>query len=196
MTREESRKEDRELVARIQSGDSEAENRLSAKYNERILLLARQRKLPISQDAEDVSQETMLAVLNAVRQGQIREPENVFSYISRVCSNKAVDILKRRKKEIPFDEATEEEILTSGTEDERITAEMKAALMAVWEKLSPLDRMIVYLKYIKGMKYKDMAKILGLSAQTLRKRAQRAIGKMRNGLKKDVTFSHFFRLTM
>lgn len=196
MTREESRKEDRELVARIQSGDYEAENRLSAKYNERILLLARQRKLPISQDAEDVSQETMLAVLNAVRQGQIREPENVFSYISRVCSNKAVDILKRRKKEIPFDEATEEEILTSGTEDERITAEMKAALMAVWEKLSPLDRMIVYLKYIKGMKYKDMAKILGLSAQTLRKRAQRAIGKMRNGLKKDVTFSHFFRLTM
>ena len=170
--------QDEKVVARIHMGDSEAEDYLSAKFTKRILFIAR-RKLPSIEDAEDIRQETLLAVLNAARQGKINNPERLSSFIYQICSNKIYDFFKSSPKYTSIDDQKDLEICTPAPINNWPSLEESDMLRAKWKKLKLLDRRILYLKYIRKMKYEDIAQNLNLSIQTLKKRAQRAKEKMR-----------------
>jgi RNA polymerase sigma-70 factor (ECF subfamily) len=182
MTLESARREDAGLVSRIREGDREAEERLSSKYTLKILYFAR-RRLSTYEDAEDIRQETMMAVVAAVRDGRIQNPENLGSFIYRVCSNKIVDLLKKSGREVPLDRTDPLHISSMPEQNNGFDQEKRQRLIAAWNTLGLTDRKLLYMKYLRNMRYDDMAKILDLSPQALKKRVQRAKEKIRRRLK-------------
>src|SRR6202044_1923260 len=88
---------DVDLVARIQGGDKEAEAILFERYSARIYYLALSRS-GSPQDAEDLRSETLLRVLSAIRNNQLRSPAALARFILRTLDNVALEALRRQSQ--------------------------------------------------------------------------------------------------
>jgi RNA polymerase sigma-70 factor (ECF subfamily) len=88
---------DVELVARVQAGDSSAETLLYERYQAQVYYLALSRT-GSPQDAEDLRSETMLRVLSAIRNHQLRSPAALARYILRTLDNVALEKIRRESQ--------------------------------------------------------------------------------------------------
>lgn len=112
-------------------------------------------------DAEDVVQETLLAFLT-----HSVPKEREKAWLLKVVVNKSMDILRRRKRHAPF--------------EEDVAAPLSAvSLSEELEKLSALDREIVYLFYYEGYTSKEVATLVNKSEAAVRKRLQRAKAQLK-----------------
>ncbi len=179
--------EDGDLVERIAAGDRSAEDRLCVKYGQRILLYARHR-LGNDEDARDICQETLMAVVTALRTRRIRAPEKLASYIYTVCRNRIIDTLAKLAREVPVEDVHRIEISLEPKQDQILGEHDVTALRRSLSKLKPIDRKILYLRYFSRLRYEDIGAMLGLTVDALKKRAERARNKLRRDLKKSVTF--------
>ena len=125
------------------------------------------RMLHDKQDAEDALQDTMLALIDTA--GAYRGG-GAGAYIISVCKNQSLHILRRRKNHAVLDEQT------AGTED---GAAEKLTMLDALGKLNETDRDIVIDHALCGMRFKDIAKETGLSAQAAQKRYVRALQTLR-----------------
>src|SRR3712207_6517878 len=106
---------DAELAAGIALGDALAEGALYEKYSERVFFLALSEGHS-REDAEDVRAETFLRVLRALREGKLRKPESLASFVVGIALNvmrehrrqrAGTDALTDREEEIPGGESPE-----------------------------------------------------------------------------------------
>lgn len=74
------------LARRIEQGDPEAEAELVGLFHHRVRLLASVR-LHGSDAALDIAQETILAVLEALRAGRLREPDRLPAFVLGIARN-------------------------------------------------------------------------------------------------------------
>src|SRR5688500_13863565 len=77
---------DSDLVLNVQQGDNVAEDQIDRKYSDRLYFLALS-ELHSHQDAEDVRSETFIRVIQAVRQGKLRKPESLGSFVVGIALN-------------------------------------------------------------------------------------------------------------
>ena len=89
----------RDLADRVRQGDSSAEEELSAHFRPRILAMAVVRLRDV-EAARDIAQEALLAVLLALREGKLREPEKLPAFVSGTTRN-LVNNLFRSLREQP-----------------------------------------------------------------------------------------------
>jgi len=85
---------DVELMARIQAGDSGAEAVLFERYGARLYYPALSRT-SLPQDAEDVRSETLLRVLSAIRNRQLRSPAALTSFMLRTLDHVALEMFRQ-----------------------------------------------------------------------------------------------------
>ena len=83
-----------DLVKRFTEGDSSAFAALVAKYQKKIYYLARQ-MLGNHLDADEVVQETFVRVYR--RREELGNVSNFASFLVRVATNYAIDLLRKRK---------------------------------------------------------------------------------------------------
>ena len=95
------------LVARVAAGDRHAEGEIVEHFAPRVRAMAvvrtRDRDL-----ARDLAQETLLAVLQALRKGQVRERDRIEGFVAGVARN-VINNYKRRSlkhPESPLDDDT------------------------------------------------------------------------------------------
>lgn len=176
---QESIEEDIRLADEIRKGSSEAEACLCEKYRPKIFYFARTKAGYTA--AEDICQDTITALLGAVRNGRIRNPEKLFSYVYQIYRNKLADYWRRTGKEMSL-ECVEKKI-PSQAHQEEVDMEFRQALMEGWRELRLPDKRLLYLKYVKGMRYEEIAGILNMTVEVARKRAQRAKERIRSKLK-------------
>lgn len=119
-------------------------------------------------DAEDVVQEVLLAFF----QRNIPE-ERRKAWLLRVTVNKSLDILRKRKRQVPLSE----EPVGSVGENVSLSEELN--------QLSALDRELVYLFWFEGYPSKEIAKLVHLSDGAVRKRLERAKKKLKEILETD-----------
>ncbi len=119
-------------------------------------------------DAEDVVQEVLLAFF----QREIPE-ERRKAWLLRVTVNKSLDILRKRKRQVPLSAEP-----TAGAEETPSLAEEL-------KELSAIDREIVYLFWFEGYSSKEIAKLVRLSDGAVRKRLERAKKKLKEILEKN-----------
>ncbi len=159
------------MIKRIGKSENEALEELFLLYKDKVFRMA----LAILGDrflSEDVVQETFLRVQQNAKSYQFRNSER--EWIMTIAHNIAIDILRKRKKEI----AQEEIISHSEIPDVVTDCDNDAGFLQLIEPLNELDRQIVSLHLISGLKHRETAHILSMSVSAVKKRYERAIKRI------------------
>ena len=129
-------------------------------------------------EAEDVMQEALLRVHQAVEAGeQIASPR---AYVATVTTRLAINELRsaRARRERYFGEWLPEPIITDGQDDPARHAEtadsLSLAMLVLLESLSPEQRAVLLLRDVFDYGYPEIAAIVGKSEDNVRQLASRA----------------------
>jgi RNA polymerase sigma factor (sigma-70 family) len=165
------------LAGRIAAGDPAAETELVTRFapRVRVMALVRTRDIDI---ARDLTQETLLAVLKALRKGQIREAERVEAFVAGVARNIINNHKRRtrRRAEVPLDDQGDVVAVSSNGVHEE--AERRRLLAAALTELSTADRQVLLLTLVDGLKSGEIARKLGVSPDVARTRKSRALKRI------------------
>ena len=128
------------------------------------------------QDTQDVLQEVMIKVLQ--KSPCFRDKEHEKAWLLRVTINMCKDMLRfrRRHSYLQIDELDIEE---TASEDKEILQEIAA--------LPPRWKIIILLHYVEGYSLKEIADILVISENAVKKRMQRAKNALRAKLEEGGT---------
>lgn len=124
-----------------------------------------------SEDALDIVQETTYKALMAKE--QLREPQYIKSWLYRILVNVAVDFIRSNSKYKLIDE---EKILDDeGKLDEYEDFDLNNAL----ERLPPMQKTIIILRYFEDLKIQEIAEILNENVNTTKTKLYAALKKLR-----------------
>ena len=159
------------VIKRVAEGDNKALEELFLLYGNKVFRLA----LTILNDrflAEDVVQETFLKVQQNAKSYRFRNSER--EWIMTIAHNIAIDILRKRKREI-----VQEEIISHSEIADVVTdCDNDVGFLQLIEPLNELDRQIVSLHLISELKHREIAHILNMSVSAVKKRYERAIKRI------------------
>jgi RNA polymerase sigma factor (sigma-70 family) len=167
------------LAGRVAAGDAQAETELATHFAPRIraMALVRTRDADL---ARDLTQETLLAVIQALRKGQVRDAERVEAFIAGVARNVINNHKRRRlrRPEVQLDDDT----LAVAPDGEREDAERRRLLAGALTLLSAADRQLLLLTLVDGLKSGEIARRLGVSPDVARTRKSRALKRILEAL--------------
>ena len=169
------------LVDRIRQGEPAAEERLVALFVPAIRTMVRIRSRGTLDD-EDAAQEVLLAVVIAVRRGQVRETARLGAFIAGVARNVINNALRVRSSR-PTDQLTEDHAPVADLRAEISRRERMITVRHALEELSAEDRHLLLLALVEGLKSGDIARRLGLGAEVVRSRKSRALKRLSELLK-------------
>ena len=182
---------EQELVERAKKGDETAFEVLVTDNEKRIYNLCRR----LTGNPEDAAELTQEAFLNAWRGLSRFQGESSFStWLYRLASNACIDFLRKEKRRqnlsmtVSLDD--EEEARQVELPDERYAperelerTEVRQAVAAGLERLTPEHRQVLVMREINGLSYAEIRAVLGLEEGTVKSRIARA----RNALRKVLT---------
>jgi len=179
------------LVAAARSGDAAAFERLVARHEQRLRILA-QRITHNREDAEDAVQGSLLQAFVHLR--SFRGDSPFSAWLTRIVTNEALMHLRkdRRRKEVPFDDANgadafpQWEVVDFGLSPEEglFRQELQQILTRLFGELKPRSRMVLQLRYSKQLSMNATAQVLSLPVSTVKTRLHRARQEMRQILEK------------
>jgi len=162
------------LASRVAQGDRAAEAEVADLFHQRVKLFASVR-LHGSDAAVDIAQETILAVIEALRTGRLRAPYNLPGFVLGTARNLVNNHHRKQGRapevlEDPPDRPDETDGQWAGLDRERRGLVCKAL-----GRLNALDRRIVLLTLVEGINPRDIAPIVGLKAEVVRTRKARTV---------------------
>jgi RNA polymerase sigma-70 factor (ECF subfamily) len=181
---------DEELMARFRKGQTDTFGVLLRRY-ERELFGYLRRYLGDSELAEDVFQNTFLQLYQKCAQYELGRPFRPWLYT--IATHQAIDALRRngRHQALSLDqhqaESPEGDVRTllemleaqgPGPVELVQTEERRERIRASVDQLPDFMRQVVVLAYYQGMKYRDIAEILGIPVGTVKSRLHAALLKL------------------
>lgn len=170
---------DQELawIQQARAGDHAAFSRLVEAYQTPVYNLA-YRMLGNPAEAEDAAQETFL---RAYAQLHTYRPEHKFStWLLSITSHYCVDRLRRRRFIwLSTDEEPVQQLLRPHAGDEEpeamaLEAEARADIQAMLDRLDPIYREPIILRYWYDLSYKEIAEVMGITEAAVKTRLHRA----------------------
>jgi RNA polymerase sigma-70 factor (ECF subfamily) len=170
-----------DLVDRIGRGDSAAEGELAHQFRRRVfvMLLARLRH---RDTAEELTQDTLIAVIAALRKGQLRQPSSLAAFVHGTARNLANNHLRARRTcrdEVEFTSDLQVAVPPVDFEGAQHTALVRREIAV----LEPTDRQILWRTLVGGEKPGEIARSLGLSPEVVRTRKSRAVRRLADRLR-------------
>ena len=172
---------DKQLVARVQKGDSRAFDMLVLKYQHRIFGLI-SRYVHDADEVQDVAQEAFIKAYRALP--KFRGDSAFYTWLYRIAINTAKNYLVSRSRRPPGSdvEIEDAEYYASGSalheietpENALFGAELKAVVEAAIRELPEDLRTAVTLREFDGLSYEDIADIMDCPIGTVRSRIFRA----------------------
>jgi RNA polymerase sigma-70 factor (ECF subfamily) len=174
--------DDRRLIAEVLAGNTAAFGELVVRYQDRLFNVA-YRVLDNADDAADVVQDVFVNAYQSLK--SFKGDSELFTWLYRIAFNTAISFKRRRRGMVrldghgggddgrggidPEDRSTDTapEADMERSEDERVLGEAMA-------KLSPEHRTVLVLKDIDGLKYEEIAEVMGVPIGTVRSRLHRA----------------------
>jgi len=179
--------DDHALTQQAKAGDFAALEALLLKYERQIFGVAR-RIVGRQEDAEEVTQQTFVAVLEHL--GEFRQESQLRTWLLRIATNQALALLRKRARRegVPYDE-------NSGAEPDSYTGLPHPEFIAAWREtpeelaiqretrqhldaalnaLAEKYRVVFVLRDIEGISTRETAEMLGLSPEAVKVRLLRA----------------------
>jgi RNA polymerase sigma-70 factor (ECF subfamily) len=162
------------LAGRVEQGDAAAEAELAGLFHQRVRLFASVR-LRGSDAASDIAQETILAVIEALRAGRLHAPYNLPGFVLGTARN-LVNNHHRKQARAPevLEDLPERPDETDG-QWAGLDHERRALVRKALGRLNALDRRILLLTLVEDMNPREIAPIVGLRAEVVRTRKARAV---------------------
>lgn len=167
---------DRELVSSVEQGNETAEGALYEKYSNRVYFLALG-ELHSREDAEDVRAETFLRVLQALREGKLRKPDSLPSFIVGIALNVIREYTRKRPATHPLEE--HESAGERSPESIFLDNETSQSMTEVARRLKTRDREFLRMYYYEERSKEEIARILGVKEDRLRLIKSRALKRFR-----------------
>ncbi len=141
-----------------------------------------------SDAAQDIAQDTMAAVLQALRTGAPREPEKLPGFVLGIARNLINNHLRleaRGRSVVAAVEALPERAAPVDAKGGAAFDEERRALVRqALARLKPVDRRIVMLTLVEGMSPRRIAPLVGLAPEAVRTRKTRAVMAIRNRIER------------
>ena len=172
--------DDRDLFDRLRHDDSAAFDALFRAWYPRLVRFA-ETMLGERAIAEEVAQEVMLAIWNG--RANLRVQESVGGYLYRATRNRALNEVRRRKTEergAPFVAAPAE--IDADAEDALVEQEIQAELRDAIAALPERCREVFELSRVQGLRYAEIASIMGISVKTVEAQMGKALRILRERL--------------
>jgi RNA polymerase sigma-70 factor (ECF subfamily) len=173
---------EKELIAMILAGETEAFAELIFPYREKILTLA-YRLTNNEQDALDIAQETFLRAFRYLRHYNFRY--SFRHWLLQIAVNEAKNILRRRYRENKA-KVNLLEIMRQGKENQpaansslKSKPELMTDLESYLKFLTLRERQVLVLRDLEGLSIKETASLLRCSSLSVRVNLSRARNKIR-----------------
>ncbi|MFH1682017.1 MAG: sigma-70 family RNA polymerase sigma factor [Candidatus Eisenbacteria bacterium] len=178
----ESSPAERKLVARALAGEEGAFRALLRRYQRDVFNLAF-RILKNREDAEDAAQEVFVRVYQSLGQ---YDPNRPFrNWLLRITHNLCVDVLRRRRiRTVSLSEPLQGEEGEIGWElpdpdaadplDALVGKEEREIIEETIAKLGETLRSAIVLRHVQGLRYEEIAEVLGIPLGTVKVRIFRA----------------------
>ena len=184
---------DQEVVALARTGSERAYRELVTRYQRPVFSLI-YRMVRNREQAEDLSQETFVKVINAIE--SYRSEFKFSSWVFKIANNAAIDHLRKRELDtLSLDgsphaettdmiEATAFQVAESGESplDEVEGRELGGAIEEGIRRLRPEYRTCIILRHVEGRSYEEIAEILNLPLGTIKTYIHRARQELRVSL--------------
>ena len=181
------RTRDRQLIARLQTGDEEAVKELAERYSHRIFQMAL-RHMKNRQDAEEVTQDVLMKVCRKI--GRFRGDAALSSWIYRITFNTAMSRLRGHRAERAAEQerdraqaarrpGEERPVLRQQVDwsrmpdEELLRSQMRDVVTAALAEIPEIYRVPVVLRDIEGLSTEEASTRLNLKDQTLKSRLHR-----------------------
>jgi len=130
--------------------------------------------------AEEVAQESIARVVQALRDGRLRHLASLGAFARAIAQHVIVDTRRSQGRLVPL-AGDETGTAAPGCDAlaNLVSAEETARLTAGLETLSASDREILHLSFYEGLTPRELARRLGQPGARLRKRKQRALQRLR-----------------
>ena len=177
--------EDREVVRRVQAGDSEAFEALVEKYKRKTFRLA-YGVLRDQEEALDVAQEAFVKAFRSLP--KFKGDSAFYTWLFRITMNVALDRKRQRAtrakslgtEDVPPEEWERTAVATDvSPDDEAASAERRARIGRALESLSEQHRTIIILSDIEGLSYREIAEVLAIPMGTVMSRLHNARKRLR-----------------
>jgi len=170
---QEAAHDDERLVRAIQDGDPEAEREFAARYLRpvRSMLLARSRDPDLT---ADLRQDVMMKAIVALRRGQLREPGKLSAFVIAITRNVLNNHYRgagRRPESLELPENLPDLSIAADHMGEQ---ERESLAMCAIASLDPLDKEILQMTLVEGLKPGVIAERLQLASDMVRQRKLRA----------------------
>jgi RNA polymerase sigma-70 factor (ECF subfamily) len=168
---------DAELVSRIATGsDREAEAELFRRMAPRVRLYGL-RHLRDAHAAEDLAQQVMITVLLTLRDGRLREPEKLASFVMGTSRMSVLNLRRgaQRKQELLVTFSAE---FPSSFEHSTLHLD-EGRLTGCIQSLSERERTVVLMSFYEEQSGTEVAGLLGISEANVRVIRHRAIHQLR-----------------
>jgi len=164
------------LVDRIRAGNPSAEEELVHIYQRGVIAIATIRTRD-REAARDLAQEVMIAVIKALREGQLREPNKLPAFIQGTARNLINNHLRRQMNRAEVELVPEE---TPGPDPvaEAESAERRRLVQVELRSFNATDQQILLLSLVDGHSLAVVAQRLNLSHDAVRARKSRMVKKI------------------
>ena len=170
------------LAERVRTREPSAEEELVSLFGDRIRVLVLARTGD-PETARDLAQEVMLAVVRALRDEQVREPERLAGFVYGTARNVINNYLRARSR-LPREDSIDA-ALHLATPTEAVEGSERIALVRrAMASLEATDRKILLLTLVEGLKPGEIGIRLGLTSEVVRARKSRALKKTIERVKK------------
>jgi len=167
---------DPEVMAKVAARDEEAFSVLVERYGGRLLSVAR-RLLGSRADAEDAVQRALLQCYTGA--SSYRPQWAVSTWLYRILTNVCVDELRRRATRTSYDAAQARPDARHPLETRR-DLDLHRALARVPREA----RVLLALRYAEGLSYGELARVRGISVNTVKSQLARGKALLREELGK------------
>ena len=176
---------DTQIIERTLGGEPDAFNVLVRRWERQIYGLTL-RMLGRDEEAKDATQETFLSAYRNL--SKFRGEAKFSSWIYRIALNICNTKLRSRSKfTISLDEqrelsgfelAAEADDLGSGIQQEQITRHVRRALQGLPAEM----RLVIIMKEYEGLKFAEIAEVLGIPISTVKTRMYTGLSELRKRL--------------
>jgi RNA polymerase sigma factor (sigma-70 family) len=166
----------RSLADRIREGDAPAETELVHEFMHRIFVMAVVRTHD-RDAAHELVQEVLMAVIGALRKGQLKDPEKLPAFVNGTARNLINNRLRMEGRRPPMAPLPEDLAQASSAEQFDDAERLKLVRQAL-ERLGRDDRKILLMTLVEGLKPGEIAAALGLTSEVVRTRKLRAVKKI------------------
>jgi RNA polymerase sigma-70 factor (ECF subfamily) len=176
--------QERDLVLAAQRGDANAWREIYRTYREKVWSLVVY-SIGDSLQAQDVLQTVFLKVFRGLK--SFRFQSSLATWIYRIAHNECQDHHRRRGvPHVPLEAILGTSIEIDprpGSEDQQVRRERQLIIQRALMQLSFKLRTVIVLKYVEGLSYQEMSRVLRCAPGTVASRVNRALAELEERLR-------------